>query len=94
MGGIANGQASKPAVMPNSPPKLGTGTDIDVPLLERGLRLSDFVGMQPQPELKGRLTEVDEFIQNSPVDGRPATEKTVAWFGYTLCLRATTTLPR
>ena len=83
MGGIANGQASKPAVMPNSPPKLGTGTDIDVPLLERGLRLSDFVGMQPQPELKGRLTEVDEFIQNSPVDGRPATEKTVAWFGYT-----------
>ncbi len=83
MGGIANGQGNMPSPMPNAPSKPEYTMDRDVPLLEHALRLSDFVGMQPPPELRGRLTEVDDFIQNSPVDGKPATEKTVAWFGYT-----------
>jgi uncharacterized protein DUF5916 len=39
--------------------------------------------MHPGAELKGQLTEVGDFIQNAPVDGKPATEKTVAWLGYT-----------
>jgi hypothetical protein len=78
-----HGQDNKPTVLPSELSKPAVTTDVDVPLLEHGLRLADFVGMQPRPELKGRLTEVDEFIQNAPVDGRPATEKTVAWFGYT-----------
>lgn len=83
MGGIANGQETKPVGMPNALPKPVAATDQSVPLLEHGLRLADFAGMQPRPELKARLTEVDSFIQSSPVDGMPATEKTVAWFGYT-----------
>jgi hypothetical protein len=57
--------------------------DKKVALLTRGVHLADFDGMQPGPELQGQLTEVDDFIQNSPVDGKAATEKTVAWFGYT-----------
>jgi hypothetical protein len=83
MAGIASAQDNKPNVMPNAPSKSKTPADEQVPLLAHGLRLADFVGMQPRPELKGQLTEIDDFIQNAPVDGRPATEKTVAWFGYT-----------
>ena len=82
MGGIANSQDSKPSDIQNllRVPQI---LDRDVPLLLHAVHLSDFAGMQPSPELKGHLTEVDDFIQNSPVDGKPATEKTVAWFGYT-----------
>ena len=83
MGGIANGQDSEPTVLPNALSKPEATADIDVPQLEHGLRLADFAGMHPRPELKGRLAEVDDFIQSAPVDGRPASEKTVAWFGYT-----------
>ena len=83
MGGIADGQDSKPSVIQNLLTNPQFSTVRDVPLLQHALHLSDFAGMQPRPELKGRLTEVDDFIQNSPVDGKPATQKTVAWFGYT-----------
>lgn len=54
-----------------------------VPLLNAGLHLSDFKGMQPRPELRGKLLEISGFKQNTPHDGQPATEKTQAWLGYT-----------
>jgi hypothetical protein len=79
----AAAQGGRLAVVPGTPPKPEAPQDKKVPLLSRGLRLADFAGMQPNADLKKQLTEVDEFIQNTPVDGKPATEKTVAWFGYT-----------
>jgi hypothetical protein len=39
--------------------------------------------MAPRAELKDRLASVDNFIQNSPVDGKPSTEKTVAYLAHT-----------
>jgi hypothetical protein len=54
-----------------------------VPLMEKGLRLSDFAGMRPRPELKDKLLKISGFIQNTPHDGEPATEKTEVWLGYT-----------
>jgi hypothetical protein len=39
--------------------------------------------MTPQPELKDKLLEIHGFIQNSPRDGEPATEKTEVWLGHT-----------
>jgi hypothetical protein len=76
-------QDNKPTAVPGTPPVPEAPADKKVPSLSAPLRLADFAGMQPRPELKGQLTEIDGFIQNSPVDGKPATEKTVAWFGYT-----------
>jgi hypothetical protein len=54
-----------------------------VPLLSEGLKLSDFAGMEPRAELKGKLLHISGFIQNSPHDGQPATEETEVWLGYT-----------
>jgi len=39
--------------------------------------------MEPRAELKGRLGEAAEFIQNSPNDGKPATEETEVWMART-----------
>ena len=54
-----------------------------VPLIDKGLRLSDFAGMEPRPELKDKLLKISGFIQNTPHDGQPATEETEVWLGYT-----------
>ena len=54
-----------------------------VPLIDKGLQLSDFAGMEPRPELKDKLLKISGFIQNSPHDGQPATEETEVWLGYT-----------
>jgi hypothetical protein len=76
-------QGNKPTVTPaesSTAPQLNMTR---VPLIEQPLRLADFVGMEPKPELRGQLAEVTGFIQNTPSDGRPATEKTEVWMGHT-----------
>ena len=76
-------QTGKPTVVPAMPPPQQTPADKKVPLLTRRVTLADFVGMNPKDELKGQLTEIDDFIQSSPSDGKPGTQKTVAWVGRT-----------
>ena len=75
-------QVGNPTVVAG-PAKPEAPTDKKVPQLSRGLRLSDFVGMKPKPELEGQLTEIDDFVQNTPKDGAAATQKTVAYVGHT-----------
>jgi hypothetical protein len=57
--------------------------NLKVPLIDKGLRLSDFAGMAPKPELKDKLLRLSGFIQNTPHDGQPGTEETEVWLGYT-----------
>jgi hypothetical protein len=76
-------QSSKPAAMSTSAANALPPSQNRVPLLAEGLRLSDFAGMTPRPELKDKLLEIAGFIQNTPRDGEPATEKTEVWLGYT-----------
>jgi hypothetical protein len=54
-----------------------------IPLIAEPLKLADFAGMEPRAELKDKLLKVSGFIQNSPSDGKPATEATEAYLGYT-----------
>ncbi len=54
-----------------------------VPSMVEALRLSDFAAMEPRPELKDKLLHITGFIQNSPRDGQPPTQKTDVWLGYT-----------
>src|ERR1035441_5521512 len=60
-------QSSKPAVTPAQVPK-APRREYRVPLLSEGLKLSDFAGMKPRPELKHKLLKITGFIQNSPHD--------------------------
>jgi hypothetical protein len=54
-----------------------------VPLIDQLLKLDDFVGMVPRPELRDKLAHVTGFIQQQPADGKPATEATEVWMAYT-----------
>jgi hypothetical protein len=74
-------QSGKPASTSAEPPK--GHSDYKVPLLAEGLRLSDFAGMEPKAELKDKLLHITGFIQNSPRDGEPGTEKTEVWLAHT-----------
>jgi hypothetical protein len=53
------------------------------PLIDRPLHLADFPNMQPAADLRARLARVSDFIQNTPFDGQPATEKTDVWMAHT-----------
>jgi len=76
-------QSAHPATNSALASKAKPAREYRVPLLAEGLKLSDFAGMEPRPELKGRLLEITGFIQNTPHDGEPATEETKVWLGYT-----------
>jgi len=76
-------QDNKPTVVSAAPPRAQAPSDVKVPLIDGPLRLADFVGMEPRLELKNKLAEIKDFIQNSPHDGEPATERTEVWLGHT-----------
>jgi len=75
--------SQKPTAAATEPPKQQAPTDVKVPLLPRPLHLSDFDGMEPHGDVADHLAEVTGFIQQTPRDGEPATEKTVVWMGRT-----------
>ncbi len=58
-------------------------TIISVPLIDHGLRLSDFPNMAPRADLRPGLAVASDFIQNAPNDGEPASEKTEVWMART-----------
>jgi hypothetical protein len=76
-------QSSKPTAVPAEPPKAQPPSDYKVPLISQPLKLSDFEDMAPKPAIKGQLQEISGFIQNTPRDGQPSTEKTEVWLGHT-----------
>ena len=84
-GQVISGQQAKPTVTPVTPPRQGRpgDSDVTVPVIDKPLTLADFAGMRPSPEWRGRLARVGGFIQNTPTDGAPATERTEVWLGRT-----------
>lgn len=76
-------QQGRPSAVAAAPPGSVLASDVRVPLIDQPLRLSDFVGMQPREELREKLGHVQNFIQNQPHDGLPASEKTEVWMGHT-----------
>jgi hypothetical protein len=73
---------ARQAAVPAAPAKAQL-TNLKVPSISAPLRLTDFAGMTPRPELKDKLLHIQGFIQNSPRDGQPGTEDTEVWMGYT-----------
>ena len=73
-------ESNDPLVIPTAgqPP-----SNVTVPLIDQGLSLADFAGMQPRPGLREKLTVITGFLQNKPNDGEPATEKTEVWMART-----------
>ena len=76
-------QIDKRTAIPAGPQNAHPLGGYKVPLIAKGLRLSDFAGMEPRPELKDKLLKISGFIQNSPRDGEPGSEATEVWIGRT-----------
>lgn len=73
----------KPTIVTAPPATAASFNNVSVPMVDRDLSLADFPGMAPRPDLQIRLARVNEFIQNTPSDGQPATEKTEVYLAYT-----------
>lgn len=76
-------QQGKPTVSSEAKPKSQPLPDATVPLLAGPISLRDFPGMEPRDGLKDELGHLTQFIQNTPVDGAPGTERTEVYLGRT-----------
>jgi len=56
--------------------------EIVIPRLHRPPTLEDFAGMRPNGEVEGKLAKVEGFIQRTPSDGQPASQRTEVYLGY------------
>ena len=81
--GVGFAQNDKPTVVPVESARAQRLSDRKVPLLDRALRLEDFSTMSPADALSARLAEMSEFTQNQPNNGKPPTQRTVAYVGRT-----------
>ena len=63
------------------PPKHKKPTLV-VPRVQQAPALADFLEMKPNVASKGQLAKVKGFIQRSPRDGEPATQRTEVYLGY------------
>src|SRR3989344_2087046 len=68
-----------PAVRAASPAERPT---VSVPRVERAPTLEDFLEMKPNGEMEGKLAKVEGFIQRTPSDGKPSTQRTEVYLGY------------
>jgi len=68
-----------PAVRAASPAERPT---VSVPRVERAPTLEDFLEMKPTGEMEGKLAKVEGFIQRTPSDGQPSTQRTEVYLGY------------
>jgi hypothetical protein len=89
--------APKPVSLPSAPAPASTdiptslpahaavvhNSHIDIPRLETEPRLSDFLGNPERSRMPQQMLRITGFIERYPRDGRPATESTVAYLGYT-----------
>jgi hypothetical protein len=75
--GAQSKQTASTASPATAPPTIAS-----VPTIDQPLKLDDFAGMVPRPELRDKLAHVTGFIQQLPSDGNPATEATEVWMAY------------
>ena len=61
----------------------GAGLRVTVPRLDRDASLADFAGMAADDWARQHMVRAGEFVQNQPMDGKAATERTEVWLGRT-----------
>ena len=77
---LSGAQSNKSAL--TAKPAHAPPTIANIPVIDQPLKLDDFAGMVPRSGLRDKLAHVTEFIQQQPVDGKPATEATEVWMAY------------
>ena len=78
-----------PALLPaqqtvrGTSPSLSTIRVHDLPKLDATPRLVDFEGMEAATPLARKMLKVNRFLQRTPEDGKPVSQRTEAYLGYT-----------
>lgn len=57
-------------------------SQLNIPKMQRAPVLEDFADMKPNEELENQMVKVDQFKQNQPRDGEPASQRTESYLGY------------
>jgi Domain of unknown function (DUF5916) len=68
---------------PDLHPAVTHSTHVTIPRLDAEPRLNDFLANPLRAPAVKQMLRVDDFIQRYPADGKPVTEPTVAYLGYT-----------
>ena len=55
---------------------------IAIPRIAHRIGLTDFDGMQPRSPLLGKVAVIENFVQSTPSDGAPASQKTIVYVAY------------
>lgn len=61
---------------------VGERSQLKIPKMQRAPVIEDFAEMKPNAEIEGQMAKVDQFIQNQPRDGEPASQRTESYLGY------------
>jgi Domain of unknown function (DUF5916) len=80
---VSVGASAQTAARPDGASALAHMTSLQIPHLTYEPKLSDFEGMEPGPNIVGKMLKVDRFWQRDPKDGDPISQKTEAYLGYT-----------
>src|SRR5919106_3209721 len=55
---------------------------IAIPRITQRIGLADFEGMEPRTTLLEKVAVIENFIQSTPSDGAPASQKTIVYVAY------------
>jgi hypothetical protein len=61
---------------------IAAANSVEIPQISVPIKISDFAGMRPRPDLESKLAKVEGFLQSNPNDGAPATQKTIVYLAY------------
>ena len=73
---------SAPAYLMSSSDLPGPPPVLIIPRVTRAPVIEDFLEMKPNGEMGRQLTKVEDFIQKSPADGKPSSQRTEVYLGY------------
>lgn len=55
---------------------------LKIPKMQRAPVIEDFADLKPNTEIESQMAKVDQFKQNQPRDGEPASQRTESYLGY------------
>ena len=55
---------------------------VNIPHVEQPPRLEDYITMEPNPAVAGKMARIEGFRQWIPHDGEPVSQRTVVYLGY------------
>ena len=61
---------------------IAESAEIVIPKVTEKISIDDFAGMKPRAGLADKLAIVEEFVQSTPKDGAPSTQRTVVYLAY------------